>query len=388
MAGPSSETFGRKAVYVCALPGVGAFTLGAGFSQNITSLIVCRFFAGLFASPGLSIGTAMLSDFLPPEKRGGPVAIFITTVQMGPILGPIIGGYVTETKNWRWTQWVILFGLAVALVVTAFMSETYKAVILKRRGKRLGVQPAPELKSSGLENVKFFVTKTITRPFYMMLTEPIVALFDIYNAFNFGLLNAFFAAFSWVFQNVYGFGIGATGLTYLGQAVGSVAGLMIVLYIYNFDWAKENKRIKEGDSNANMAPEKRLIIAQIGAPMFPISLFWFAWTARSDVHWISPVIAEGFFSCGNLLIFTCTGLYFTDCYGALYSASAWSSCTFIRYLAAFAFPLFVIQMYEGLGVGWATSLLGFVALALVPVPFALSKYGEQLRKRSKFSSGE
>jgi MFS family permease len=84
-AGPSSETFGRKAVYTTALPGLAAFTLGAGFSQNITSLIVCRFFAGLFASPGLSIGTAMVSDFLPPEKRGGPVAVFITMVQMGTI---------------------------------------------------------------------------------------------------------------------------------------------------------------------------------------------------------------------------------------------------------------------------------------------------------------
>ena len=150
------------------------------------------------------------------------------------------------------------------------------------------------------------------------------------------------------FQNVYGFGIGATGLSFLGQAVGSVVGLFIVLYIYKYYWSKESERAKEGNSNANMAPEKRLIIAKIGAPMFPISLFWFAWTARPAVHWISPIIAEGFFSCGNLLIFTCTGLYFTDCYGALYSASAWSSCTFIRYLAAFAFPLFVVQMYEGM----------------------------------------
>ncbi len=66
--------------------------VGAGFSQNITSLVVCRFFAGLFASPGLSIGTAMVSDFLPPEKRGGPVAFFITMVQMGPVFGPIVGG--------------------------------------------------------------------------------------------------------------------------------------------------------------------------------------------------------------------------------------------------------------------------------------------------------
>lgn len=85
MAGPSSETFGRKAVYLTALPGLGAFTLGAGFSQNITSLTVCRFFAGLFASPGLSIGTAMVSDFLAPEQRGGPVAVFITFVQMGMV---------------------------------------------------------------------------------------------------------------------------------------------------------------------------------------------------------------------------------------------------------------------------------------------------------------
>lgn len=83
VAGPSSETFGRKAVYLSALAIMLPFTLGAGFSQNITSLIVCRFFAGLFASPGLSIGTAMVSDFLAPEERGGPVAVFITMVQMG-----------------------------------------------------------------------------------------------------------------------------------------------------------------------------------------------------------------------------------------------------------------------------------------------------------------
>ena len=83
VAGPSSETWGRRAVYTTALPGMALFTLGAGFSQNITSLVVCRFFAGFFASPGLSIGTAMVSDFLAPEERGGPVAVFITMVQMG-----------------------------------------------------------------------------------------------------------------------------------------------------------------------------------------------------------------------------------------------------------------------------------------------------------------
>jgi hypothetical protein len=78
------------------------------------------------------------------------------------------------------------------------MSESYKSVLLKRRGKKLGIHPSADLKPSAFDNMKYFVTRTITRPIYMMFTEPIVTLFDIYNAFNFGLLNAFFAAFSWV----------------------------------------------------------------------------------------------------------------------------------------------------------------------------------------------
>lgn len=117
-------------------------------------------------------------------------------------------------------------------------------------------------------------------------------------------------------------------------------------------------------------------------------LFWFAWTARPSIHWICPVIAEAFFSCGNLLVFTCSSLYLTDCYGAMYGASAWSSNTFLRYLAAFAFPLFTIQMYEGLGTGWATSLLAFVSCVLVPIPFAFDRYGDRLRQRSSYAPHE
>lgn len=117
-------------------------------------------------------------------------------------------------------------------------------------------------------------------------------------------------------------------------------------------------------------------------------LFWFGWTARPSIHWLSPVAAEAFFSCGNLLIFVCASLYMTDCYGALYGASAWSSNTFLRYLFATAFPLFALQMFEALGVGWASSLLGFLTVALMPIPFVFYKYGPSLRANSKFPSGE
>ena len=118
------------------------------------------------------------------------------------------------------------------------MSESYKSVLLKRRAKRLGTMSEEDMNRSAWDDLRIFATKTITRPIWlvkvfacafgisanfvvvchlfsrkqstyielepnhcadMMFTEPIVTLFDIYNAFNFGLLNAFFAAFSWVY---------------------------------------------------------------------------------------------------------------------------------------------------------------------------------------------
>lgn len=101
---PTSETFGRRWVYIVGLPLFGLFTLGAGFARSMATLVICRFFVGLFSSPGLSIGTGTISDIWRPEKKGLPMAAFITSVQMGPALGPLIGGYVVEGESWRWTQ--------------------------------------------------------------------------------------------------------------------------------------------------------------------------------------------------------------------------------------------------------------------------------------------
>lgn len=98
----------------------------------------------------------------------------------------------------------------------------------------------------------------------------------------------------------------------------------------------------------------------IGSMMLPVSLFWSGWTADKHVHWISPIIAEVFSGCGNLLIFMSAVLYLMNFYGSLYSACA-------------VFPLSIMQMYSGLGIGWASSLLWWVSLALTPIPLGYSR---------------
>lgn len=80
-----------------------------------------------------------------------------------------------------------------------------------------------------------------------------------------------------------------------------------------------------------------------------------------------------------------TGLnYIIDTY-LMNANSGIAANTFLRSLAGGGFPLFATAMYNKLGVDWATSLLGFLCVALIPVPIAFFFYGEKLRKLSKFS---
>ena len=75
-----------------------------------------------------------------------------------------------------------------------------------------------------------------------------------------------------------------------------------------------------------------------------------------------------------------------DTYGALFGASAIAANGFLRYIFGAVFPLFTLQMYENLGIAWATSTLAFLSLLMLPIPMVLYKWGPKLRARSKFTS--
>ena len=85
-----------------------------------------------------------------------------------------------------------------------------------------------------------------------------------------------------------------------------------------------------------------------------------------------------------MLIFAVGLVYIIDIYLPV-SASAIAANTCIRSMAACGLPLAAPKMYQNLGTAWATSLLGFLTLVLVPAPFLFYKYGEQLRRNSRFA---
>jgi len=179
-AAPLSETFGRRAVIFISLPIFALFILGTGFAHNMATLVVLRFFAGFFAAPSLSMGSGTLSDIWPPEKRSGPMSLYVSTPFFGPALGPLLGAAVSRSLGWRWTSWLILFFTIVLVIAPApFYWESYKPVLLRRRAKQRG-HPVPRSPTEGLSWHKVlstYVSKTLTRPMHMLLTEPIIAAF-------------------------------------------------------------------------------------------------------------------------------------------------------------------------------------------------------------------
>lgn len=213
----------------------------------------------------------------------------------------MIGGFAVANKGWRWTEWTILFFAAFSLVAALGMKETYKKTILQRDAKRRGIEvPAGP---PALAALRFTFYITFFRPLHMLYTEPIVIAWSVYIAFNFAVLYSFFAAFPLVYTEEYGFDIQQIGLTFISFAVGSITATITVILVDRVWYQKLHASRFSKWSDGLVPPEHRLYSAMIGSFGLPIGLFWFAWTAKHDIHWISSIIAAVFIAFGNLCVF-------------------------------------------------------------------------------------
>ncbi|KAF2260915.1 MFS general substrate transporter [Lojkania enalia] len=381
LTAPLSESHGRKIVYIIFGPIFMLFTLGAGFSQSFGSLIVCRFFAGLTGSPALAVGAGTNADLFPPQQRAVVTSMFLMAPFLGPALGPIVGGYAAQYKGWQWTQWCMLFITLAIYLISLPTQETYKPVILARRAQKLGIQPPNVAHNASLKTT---LIQNLVRPVHMLFTEPVVFLLSLYTSFAFAILFLLFAAFPLIFQSApYLFSVSQTGLAFLsiglGVVLAAVTGILIDRGIYQKHF---RKAVAAGCHHA--APEHRLYNMMVGGVGVTVGLFWFGWTADRGVHWVVPVLAGVPFAWGNLCLFTSAALYCVDVYGPMNGASAIAANGIFRYVLGAVFPLFTVQMYSAMGTGWATSLLGFLSAAMLPIPFVFFKWGPVIRKRSRY----
>lgn len=389
LGAPLSENFGRKPVYIVSTPLSMLFIMGVGLSKRFREVAVTRFFAGFFASPAMAVAGGTVSDIWSLDLICFAMCAFSVTPFVGTIVGPIIGGFVEEVRGWQWTMWLHLILMGGTVPFTLFMPETFKPAILKNRAKKRGVVFAKS-KVGTLDFIKASIKMTVLRPMIILVTEPTALLLSIYTAFVFSILFAFFEAYPLIFRGVYGMSLGTSGLPFLGIGVGLLAAALFIFYVDRTIYFPKQADGTHGNRNENgkivpPKPEALLLTSKYGAVLFPIALFWQGWTARESIHWIVPLLAGVPFGFSVLTIFMSILLYFSFSYSPLILASVISANNLLRYAMAGVFPLFTIQTYHNLGIGWASSLFGFIALLMMPLPFIFDKYGAQLRAKSRIN---
>lgn len=182
-----------------------------------------------------------IADIWSVEERGIPMALFsgmilwvieavekefqlMLSLSMGPCLGPLFGGWIAlKTGQWRWIYWVLFIFVGVVFAFTLIMPETLAPVLLRRKAKKLNKEHHTDtyVSKHDLHHIPLTATlKTaMVRPFILMFMEPIILFMSFYLSFVYALLYATFFAFPIAFEEIRGWNMGITGVSFVSIIV-------------------------------------------------------------------------------------------------------------------------------------------------------------------------
>lgn len=386
--GPISEVYGRKIGVLIPFLISAVMTFATATSYNIASILIFRFFTGFFSGAPIVSSGGVLADIFPdPSVRGKYLALYALFVSIGPSCGPTFSSLLMHSRPdddmsaWRiplYFSGLLCIVLYLACEIT--LEETYQPVILARhaRSMRLKNRNFTIHAPHDMWKLEFndVVRLHLVRPFAMLFT-PIVSVIVLYASYVFGVFYLIITTVPESMTMTRGWTGTITTLPNMSFFLGTWTGcFMNILFASRFA-----RKIKE--NNGAVVPEERFPLLMWAAWTMPAGIFIFAWTSSSNIHWIAPCIGIYMMGIGFLITFQGCLNYLVDTY-TKYAASAIAANTFMRSIFASGFPLFSKQLFENLGVHWGASLIGFIALGMLPIPYVFYKYGSSIRAKKPY----
>jgi multidrug resistance protein len=295
---PLSETFGRKPVYVVGFTIFTLTQIPCALSTNVNMLIGFRFLSGFFGSASIANGGGTISDMYTALERTRVVGWYILgpltgnprfyDLMVGPAVGPVIGGFMTEKLSWKWTFWLMLILSTVnTIFCVVFLQETYAPVLLARKAAKLQKSTGQPHRPAVYDprSLPHRIYHAVQRPLKILFLQPIVFIMAVYMALIYGTLYLLFTTFPQVFQGIYGMSVGISGLAYLGIGIGFT--FAILFGIPQID--KQYRRLTAKNGGVSL-PEFRLPVANVGAVCIPVSLLWYGWSVEAQTYFLVPII--------------------------------------------------------------------------------------------------
>ncbi|KAJ5358646.1 MFS general substrate transporter [Penicillium cataractarum] len=381
LVAPLSELYGRAIVYNVSNVIFLSATIGCALSTNVGMFLAFRLICGCAGATPLALGGGSISDLMEPERMGTAMAIWGLGSLAPPVFSPIAGGYLGQYMGWRWIFWVIAIPMGILTVIFPFLiRETYAPVLLERKAKHLREETGnPHLKSRLDRQLsqKRLLLDTFIRPPRILFTSHIVTLLAIDTAIVYGYQYLVFTTLSYIFQDQYHLSTGLSGLVYLGSGIGTILGIFIIGFAS--DKVTERRKAKALDPNEPLPPESWLWPMIPSSFLVPAGLFWYGWSLQENAFPVVPLVGLGVFGFAMMGIFQPVQIYVVNAFDKQ-AASGMAATTVLRSIVGALLPLGGQKMYDALGMGWGNSLLAFISVGLIPVPFLMMKYGARLRR--------
>ncbi|KAI0112005.1 MFS general substrate transporter [Daldinia grandis] len=379
---PLSEIFGRAGVLTSSNIFFCLWHIGCALSPSLALLIVFRFAAGIGGSGCMTLGGAIIGDIFPIEKRGIALSIWALGPLVGPTVGPLTGAFIAGSIGWRWSFWIVLIPSAIiTLILAIFLPETNHKVLLQRKTNQLNKElKRKDLRTcydagSGKLSQLTILRIGMLRPLKMLMFAPMIFIQSLYVSFIYGSVYLMYNSIPPTFEKRYGWGTGVSGLVFISIGVGYMVGL------WAFSMLSDRTVVRLTKANGgSFNPEFRLTIMIWYSFLCPLAFFWYGWSAQMKTHWIVPILGLFPLGFGVIGVFMPTQAYIIDAYPS-YAASGIAAFTVLRSVIAAFLPLCGPVLFDNLGVGWGSSVLGFVGVAMIPIPIIIFKFGARLREK-------
>ncbi|KAI1454362.1 major facilitator superfamily transporter [Annulohypoxylon moriforme] len=413
--GSLADTAGRRPAYfICFVIYICA-NIGCALAPSYPALLVLRMLQSAGSSTTVALCQAVVADIITSAERGHYVGYTSLPILLAPAVGPIIGGILSEFVGWRWIFWLLAILAGVVLIFHAlFLPETCREIVgdgsirphrfyrtgwqlckdaLRRRRERRNNQsgggslthtPSRTSTKRSLHVGKFNVWQSI-----IILAEKEIFVLLSYGSIIFTSFYCIATVMPTQLGENYGYDEIQIGLMYLPMVGGSLGAAFVNGKLMNWNYRRHCKlrgipfqRTKQQDLDNFPIELARLEIAVPMLIVTILSTFGWGWAFQYRAHIAVPCVllfvagwaVVGFSNAINVLLVDVNP-------GKAGAATASNNLS--RCLVGAAATAVIGPMINGVGIGWAFTILGFIYIVFSPMMFLVMKYGIQWRKEKR-----
>ncbi|KAI1733373.1 putative efflux pump antibiotic resistance protein [Xylaria scruposa] len=327
---------------------------------------------------------ALVVDMYPSKYRGRSLAL-ASLSYLGPALGPIIGGLLTQLLAWPYLFYVVsIFNAVITFLGFFIVKESYTPVLLQRKRAKQSMSEGHDLMHSktstwaARRDIASRFLAHFTRPFAQLIQRPIVHVISFSLALEFGIYSLILSIYATLWIDRYGQSQLISSLHYISISIGTTASAQAGGRFLDYVYRRLRRR-----NNGVGKPEFRAPCMVPAALLIPAGLLLYGWSAQHRLYFIAVDIGAAVFTCGAFMFTEAVLAYLLDEFSE-HGASANAASRSLSYILGFVFPLFAPQLYDRLDYGWGNSVLTLVWVVLgFPIPVLLWLFGEKLRARGR-----